>query len=234
MKRFLVLSAVLSVAAIAAPIGTCVPGTLSSHVGNVCRGNVQRNALRPRNSVVKRQRGKVAGPGLRQQDDETKLGAPGDGIFDNFAYSGSLDASNVNIDSQMVGIPIYQIVGVNDQSNFSLAQGTSGQLLVANRPGPAYTLEPGTELGRPTFFAPTGSMVTASTWTGPGGTGDAILGLSSFELGHVEADTAVPEPASFALIVTGLFCLGLIRKRATPGPDDSRSRSDPEMQPAGN
>jgi len=206
---------------------------LSSHVGSVCQGNVRRNALRNRNSVGERQRGETAGPGLAQQD-ETKLSALGDGIFDNFAYSGSVDASNVNNDFQTASTSIYQIAGVMDQSNSSLAQGTSGQLVVANGPGPAYTLEPGTEMGGPTFFAPTGSIVTTSTLTGPGGTGAANPGLSSFELSDIQASTVVPEPASFALIGTGLFCLGLLRKRAAPaGPGGSRSRSDPETQPAG-
>ena len=212
MKRFLFLCAVLSGSAIASTIGTCVDGALSTYIGNAC--------------------------------------SLGDKVFDNFAYSGNVDATNINIDFQMVGteyqlilapvtgagffttlsfidrvtvqagvapnIPpaIYQIDGVKDQSDFSLAPGTSGQLVVANSPGPSYTFVPGTETGGPTFFTPTDSITTTSTLTGPGGTGAASPGLSSFQLGYIQADTTVPEPASFALIGAGLLCLGLIRKRA--------------------
>jgi len=211
VKRLLVLSAVLSVSAIAVPIGTCVPGALSAYIGNAC--------------------------------------TLGDKVFDNFAYSGNVDASNINIDFQMVGTefrlilaPVtgfgffttlsfrdsitvqagvapnippanYQIVGVKDQSNFSLAPGTSGQLLVVNSPGPTYTLVPGNETGGPIFFAPANSIVTTSTLTGPGGTSAASPGLSSFELGYIQANTVVPEPASLALIGGGLLCLSLLRKR---------------------
>jgi len=209
LKRLLVL-AILALPALAAPIGTCVPGALSNYIGNPC--------------------------------------SLGDKIFDNFSYSGNVDATNVNVDFQMVGtefrlilapvtgagffttlsftdritvqagvapniLPaIYQIVGVKDQSNFSFAQGTAGQLQVVNGPGPAFTLMPGNETGA-AFFAPANSLTTVSTLTGPGGTGFASPGLSSFELGYIQANTVVPEPASFALICGGLLCLGLFRAR---------------------
>jgi len=211
LRRFLVLSAVLALPALAAPIGACVPGALSNYIGNPC-----------------------------------SLGGT---VFDNFAYTGNVDATNVNIDFQMVGTefrlilaPVtgagffttmsftdritvqagvapnippanYQIVGVKDQSNFSLAQGTAGQLQVVNSPGPASALVPGNETGGPAFFAPATSLTTVSTLTGPGGTGAASPGLSSFELAYIEANTVVPEPAPFALIGGGLLCLGLLRRR---------------------
>jgi len=158
LKRLLVL-AILALPALAAPIGTCVPGALSNYIGNPC--------------------------------------SLGDKIFDNFSYSGNVDATNVNVDFQMVGtefrlilapvtgagffttlsftdritvqagvapniLPaIYQIVGVKDQSNFSFAQGTAGQLQVVNGPGPAFTLMPGNETGA-AFFAPANSLTTVS------------------------------------------------------------------------
>ena len=211
MRRFLLLSAVLALPALATPIGTCVPGALSNYIGNPC--------------------------------------SLGGAVFDNFAYSGNVDAINVNIDFQMVGTefrlilaPVtgagffptmsftdritvqagvapnippanYQIVGVKDQSNFSLAQGTAGQLQVVNSPGLSSILVPGNETGGPAFFAPATSLTTVSTLTGPGGTGAANPGLSSFELAYIEANTVVPEPAPFFLIGGGLLCLGLIRRR---------------------
>ena len=85
---------------------------------------------------------------------------------------------------------IYQIVGVRAQSNFSLAPGSSGQPNVVDSPGPAYDPAPDSETGGPALFAATDTVLT------------------------IQATTAVPEPASFALIGGGLLCLGLLRRRA--------------------
>jgi hypothetical protein len=205
VKVFLVLSAVLSLSATASTIGTCVPGALKGYVGNAC--------------------------------------SLGDRVFESFADTNDADVSRINVNFQVAAtafrtvlealtgasffsaqsfadrvgmqtgvapnVPpaIYQLVGVKDQSNVSLAPGTSGQDVVAN------TVVPDTETGDPT---PTSSIVTTSTSTGPVGTDAASLGLSSFELGSIQTtDTTVPEPASFALIGSGLLCLGLLQKRAT-------------------
>jgi hypothetical protein len=152
-------------------------------------------------------------------------------VFDNFAYSDNVDATNVNVDFRLVRAEFRLtdritlqagvapkispandgIVGVKDQSNFS--QGTVLQLQVVNSPGPAFIVVPGSETAGPAFFAPAASLTTDSTLTDPGGTGAADPGLSSFELGSIEADIVVPEPASFALIGGGLLCLGLLRRR---------------------
>jgi PEP-CTERM motif len=211
VKRVFVLFAVLSVSAFAATIGTCTETTLSSLIGNPCE--------------------------------------LGDKMFDNFAYSGNVAASNVTVDFEMVGTefhlilaPItgagfftnltltdrisvipgvapnippanYQIVGVKDQSNFSAVPGSSGLLNIVNTPGPTYNLVPGSEDGGPTFFAGTTTVTTISTLTGPGGTDGANPGLASVELDYIQANTAIPEPTSFALIGGGLVCLGLLRKR---------------------
>ncbi len=94
------------------------------------------------------------------------------------------------------------------------AQGASGQLVVANGPSPADTLASDPETGDPAFFAPASAIVTISTLNGPDGIGAASPGLSSFQLGSIQDSAAVPEPASFALIGTGLLYLGLLRKRS--------------------
>ncbi len=72
---------------------------------------------------------------------------------------------------------------------------------------------PGNETGGPASFTPANSLTTVSTLTGPCGVGTASPGLSSFELGYIQANTVVPEPASFALIGGGLLCLCLLRRR---------------------
>ena len=211
MKRFLVLSAVLSGSAIAASLGTCTPGALSGYIGNACTlgdtvfdnfnysGNVD--------SINVNIDFQMAGTEFRV------LLAPvtGAGFFTNLSFVERITVLSGVAPNTLPSI--YQLVGVKDQSNFSLAANSSGQLVVSNSPGPVFTLVPGAETGGPTFIAPTSSIVTTSTLTSLGGTGSAAPGLSSLELGYIQTDTAIPEPASLALISGGLLFLGLLRNR---------------------
>jgi len=107
----------------------------------------------------------------------------------------------------------YQIVSVKDQSNFSAAAGSAGLLNIVNSSGPTYNLVPGNETGGATAIAPVNTVTTTAKLTGANGTGSASPGLSSFELGYLQANTAVPEPAPYALIGIGLLGLGVLRKR---------------------
>jgi hypothetical protein len=211
MKNFLVPLAVLSVSAVAAPIGTCGLGLLSTYVGNSCTlgdkvfdnftysGNVAASSVNIDFQMVGTEFRLILAP------------VTGAGFFSNLTFVDSIAV----LAGVAPNIPpaAYQIVGVKDQSNFSLAQGSSGQLHVVNSPGPIYDLVPGSETGGPTFFAPANALVTTSTLTGPGGIGIASPGLSSFELGYIQANTAVLEPATFVMIGAGLLVGGLVRRR---------------------
>lgn len=212
MKRFVFLSMVLSVSAIAAPIGTCTPGALSILIGNSCTlGDKTFDNFTYSGNVLATN----VGVDFQVKDTEFRvILAPMTG----FGFFTTLDFTNTI--TVIAGVApniapaVYRIVGVKDQANFSLAPGSAGLLHVVNSPGPTYDLVPGNETGGPTFFAPTTSVTTTVKLTGAGGTGAASPGLSTFELGYIQANTAVPEPATLGLIGLAFVCAGLARKRA--------------------
>ena len=211
MKRILFLSVILSASAMAATIGTCVPGTLSSVIGNPCQlgdkmfdnfdysGNVSASNISVDFQMVGPEFHLILAP------------VTGAGFFTNFLLTDRITV--IPGIAPNIAPANYQIVGVKDQSNFSAVPGSAGLLNIVNSPGPTYNLVPGSETGGPQFFAGTTTVTTVSTLTGPGGVDGANPGLASLELDYIQANTAVPEPASFALIGLGLVCLGLLRKQ---------------------
>ena len=211
MKRILFLSVILSASAMAATIGTCVPGTLSSVIGNPCQlgdkmfdnfdysGNVSASNVSIDFQMVGTEFHLILAP------------VTGAGFFTNFLLTDRITV--IPGVAPNIAPANYQIVGVKDQSNFSAVPGSAGLLNIVNSPGPTYNLVPGSETGGPQFFAGTTTVTTVSTLTGPGGVDGANPGLASLELDYIQANTAVPEPASFVLIGLGLVCLGLLRKQ---------------------
>jgi len=213
VRKFLMLSAVLSVSAVAAPIGTCTLGVLSTYLGNSCTlgdktfdnftytGNVLASNVSVDFQMVGTEFRLILAP------------VTGAGFFTTLSFADRITV--LPGVSPNISPANYQIVGVKDQSNFSLAPGSSGLLHVANSPGATYDLMPGSETGGPTFFTATNAVTTTAGLTGPGGAGAANPGLSSLELGYIQANTAVPEPTAFGIVGFGLLGLGLVRKRQT-------------------
>jgi hypothetical protein len=132
------------------------------------------------------------------------------GFFTNFTFTDTITVVP-GVAPNLLPV-VYQVVGVKDPSDFSLARGSAGLLHVVNSPGPTYNLMPGNEMGGPTFFAPTNAVTTTVILTGAVGVDAANPGLSNFELGYIQATAAVPESAPSVLIGLGLVGLGLLRK----------------------
>lgn len=201
MKRLFLLSAVISVSALAAPIGTCAPSTLSNLISNPCAlgdmmfdnfsysGDVSASNVNVDFQMVGNEFHLILSPAI------------GAGFFTNLSLSNRVSVVN------------YQIIGVKDQSNFSAMQGSSGLLTVANTPGATFNLSPGNETGGAAFPG-TSAVTTVSKLTGPGGAGSASPGLASLELDYIESSTVVPEPATLGLIGIALLCGGLFRRRS--------------------
>ena len=169
----------------------------------------------------------------------------GDKIFDSFTYTGNVPASSVSIDFQNVGteyrlilapttgagfftsltftnsisvqpgvapnIPpaVYMVTTVKDQANFSLSSGSTGTLHIVHSPGPTFNLQPGAETGGPIVITPTVAVLTTTSLTG------ANPGLSSFELGYIQTNIAIPEPDTLALLGGALIVLGLVSRRVS-------------------
>lgn len=215
MKRLCFTLTALSVLGITnmygAAIGTCSAGALSTYIGNSCTlgdkmfdnftfsGNVAASSVNIDFQMVGTEFRLILAP------------VTGAGFFTNLTFTDSITV--IPGVAPNISPATYQITAVKDQSNFSLAGGSAGLLTVVNSPGPTFSLVPGNETGGPTTISPTNSVLTTSTLTGPGGVGLANPGLSSFELGYIQSNTAVPEPASFALIGLSLLGLGVFRRR---------------------
>ena len=126
-------------------------------------------------------------------------------MFENFTYSGNADASNINLDFQIVA-PEFRflwepVTGAGVSNTLSSVDKTTGQ------PGVTPDI-PADDSQIAGIEDQSDSSLAPST---PGQ-------LPGSEPGIIPADIVVPEPASFTLIAAGLLCLGLLRKQATlPG-----------------
>jgi len=202
MKRLFTLSVVLlavSTLSVAAPLGACVDGILSTYIGNSCTifdkmfnvgpytGNVAAANVNIQFQAVGNEFHLILAPQL------------GFGLFQTLSFTDTITV----LAGVAPNLPPanFQIVAVKDQGFFSAVAGSAGSLTIQNTPGPTYNLSPGNELGGTTPITPTNAVTTISTLTG------GNPGLSSLELDYVQANTAVPEPASVSLIGLALLFL---------------------------
>jgi hypothetical protein len=209
MKNLIVLVVLvtaLSTLAVAAPLGLCVNGVLSTYIGNSCTINDKMFDIIAYTGNVAAANVDIEFQAVGNEFHLIIDPALGFGLFQTFNF--------MNRVTVLPGIPpnippaTFQLVAVKDQGFFSAVAGSAGALHIVNTPGPTYDLSPGNELGGPTFFAGVNSVTTTSTLTG------GNPGVSSLELDYLQVNTAVPEPTAVGLIGLGLLGLSFgLRKR---------------------
>lgn len=209
MKKILVLSALTlatTICSFGAAIGTCTNSTLSTFLGNTCTlGDKMFSNFNYDGTQVPAGSTSIS---FNQVGNEYHvLITPVSGFFTasfTFGYTVAV----------LPGVPpnvppaTFQIVATKAQSFFAAVPSATGNVTVTNSAGPNYVLAPGTETGGPSFFGGVNSLTTSAKFN-PGN-----AGLVSVELDAVQANTAIPEPGSLALIGGGLMGLAmLLRKR---------------------
>lgn len=187
MKSLLVLSAVLSVSAIAVPIGTCVPGAMSKYIGNPCARGDQVFSSFAYSGNGDAANFNVNFQSVRAEYHLLLASAIGAGFLTTAPLSDrSTGEPGVTPGiSSNVRSAIDQIL-----ADFSSTPGPAGQPGVVDDPGPAINLVSHDETGGPAFSADADSVTTTST-----------------------VAAVVPESATIIMIGSGLLCFALLRRR---------------------